>query len=141
MHLLKVQERLKARQYRTVEQVLDHIQLIWDNCKEYNQSGVYIFIYSHQPFYTLADKMERNFKKMIKNYLPNIQIIIPSSISKIYIIQKTRQTPNQWLPQPRLLPISAKNHNSPAIYRCSNRCQRSNLSRSPKVRKIVSTSV
>lgn len=40
MHLLKVQERLKAREYRTVEEVLDHIQLIWDNCKEYNQSGV-----------------------------------------------------------------------------------------------------
>lgn len=40
MHLLKVQERLKGREYRTVEEVLDHIQLIWDNCKEYNQSGV-----------------------------------------------------------------------------------------------------
>lgn len=25
MHLLKVQEKLKAREYRTVEEVLDHI--------------------------------------------------------------------------------------------------------------------
>jgi hypothetical protein len=33
MHLLKVQEKLKAREYRTVEEVLDHIELIWDNCK------------------------------------------------------------------------------------------------------------
>ena len=36
-------------------------------------------IYSYpQPFYTLADNMERSFKKMIKNYLPSIQIIVPS---------------------------------------------------------------
>lgn len=40
MHLLKVQEKLKGREFRTVEEVLDHIQLIWDNCKEYNQGGV-----------------------------------------------------------------------------------------------------
>ena len=73
MNLLRVQEKLKAREYRTVEEVLDHIELIWDNCKEYNQGG---------PFFTLADKMERSFKKMIKNYLPNIQVVIPSS--KIY---------------------------------------------------------
>lgn len=33
--------------------------------------------------------MERNFKKMIKNYLPNIQIIVPSSIN--FFIKKTRQ--------------------------------------------------
>lgn len=42
MNLLKVQEKLKAKEYRTVEEVLDHIQLIWDNCKDYNQSGVCI---------------------------------------------------------------------------------------------------
>jgi hypothetical protein len=71
MHLAKVQDRLKAREYRTVEEVLDHIQLVWDNCKAYNPEGHY---------FVMADKMERNFKKMIRNYLPNIQVIVPKPI-------------------------------------------------------------
>lgn len=49
---------------------MDQVQLIWDNCKVYNAEG---------PFYILADKMERSFKKMIKNYLPNIQVVVPSN--------------------------------------------------------------
>ncbi len=44
--------------------MLDHIQLIWDNCKEYNKEGHY---------FELAEKMEKVFKKMIKNYLPVVQ--------------------------------------------------------------------
>lgn len=70
MHLLKVQDKLKAREYRTVEEVLDHIELIWDNCKLYNPEGHY---------FVMADKMERSFKKMIRNYLPNIQVVVPST--------------------------------------------------------------
>lgn len=70
MNLLKVQEKFKAREYKCVEECLDHIQLVWDNCKEYNQEGYY---------YNLADKLDRSYKKMIKNYLPNIQIVVPSS--------------------------------------------------------------
>lgn len=50
--------------------MLDHIQLVWDNCKAYNPEGA---------FYVLADKMERAFKKMIRNYLPNIQVTVPST--------------------------------------------------------------
>lgn len=70
MNLLKVQDKLKSREYRSVEEVLDHIQLVWDNCKAYNPEG---------PFFVLADKMERAFKKMIRNYLPSIQVIVPST--------------------------------------------------------------
>jgi hypothetical protein len=44
MHLYKVQEKMKAREYNTVEEVLDHLQLIWDNCKEYNKEGYYFEI-------------------------------------------------------------------------------------------------
>lgn len=43
-----------------------------------------------KPFFMLADKMERSFKKMIKNYLPNIQVIIPSSKKSKY----SENTPN-----------------------------------------------
>jgi hypothetical protein len=74
MNLLKVQDKLKAREYRTIEEVLDHLQLIWDNCKAYNPEGA---------FYILADKMERAFKKMIRNYLPNIQVVVPSNLKFI----------------------------------------------------------
>lgn len=72
MHLTKVQDRLKAKEYRTVEEVLDHIQLIWDNCKAYNPEGHY---------FIMADKMERNFKKMIRNYLPSIQVVVPKPVT------------------------------------------------------------
>lgn len=72
MHLSKVQDKLKNKEYRSVEEVLDHIQLIWDNCKAYNPEGHY---------FLMADKMERNFKKMIRNYLPNIQVIVPKPIN------------------------------------------------------------
>ena len=74
MNLLKAQDKLKAREYRTIEEVLDHLQLIWDNCKAYNPEGA---------FYVLADKMERAFKKMIRNYLPNIQVVVPSTLKFI----------------------------------------------------------
>lgn len=73
MNLLKVQDKIKGREYRTIEEALDHIQLIWDNCKAYNTEGHY---------YVLADKMERHFKKMIRNYLPNIQVTVPSIFVK-----------------------------------------------------------
>ena len=56
---------MKNREYGIVEEVLDHLQLIWDNCKEYNKEGGY---------FELAEKMEKAFRKMIKNYLPSIVI-------------------------------------------------------------------
>jgi hypothetical protein len=52
--------------------VLDDIQLIWDNCKLYNQAGCWI--------HNTADKLDKTFKKMIKNYLPNIQLPLPGSM-------------------------------------------------------------
>ena len=55
---------MKACEYNTVEEVLDHLQLIWDNCKEYNKEGYY---------FEIAEKMEKMLKKMIKNYIPSIQ--------------------------------------------------------------------
>lgn len=65
MNLYRVQEKMKNREYGIVEEVLDHLQLIWDNCKEYNKEGGY---------FELAEKMEKAFRKMIKNYLPSIVI-------------------------------------------------------------------
>ena len=39
MDLGTVSEKLHSDQYRFIEEVLDDIQLIWDNCKTYNQNG------------------------------------------------------------------------------------------------------
>lgn len=36
MDLNTVHDKLKADKYRFVEEALDDIQLIWDNCKTYN---------------------------------------------------------------------------------------------------------
>lgn len=71
MNLYKVQEKLKARDFNTVEEVLDNLQLIWDNCKEYNKEGHY---------FELSERMEKVFRKMIKNYLPSVQYSIQPSI-------------------------------------------------------------
>ena len=102
MHLLKVQDKLKAREYRTVEEVLDHIELIWDNCKLYNPEGHY---------FIMADKMERSFKKMIRNYLPNIQVVVPSiCLSDVEPVGSVPSIPEKYQPpqpapkpQPKLL--------------------------------------
>ncbi len=34
-----IQSNLKDKKYQLVSEVLDHIQLIWDNCKTYNCEG------------------------------------------------------------------------------------------------------
>lgn len=39
MDLGTVSNKLRDESYKTVEQVLDDIQLIWDNCKTYNPQG------------------------------------------------------------------------------------------------------
>ncbi len=39
MDLSTVNNKLKDEKYNSVEEVLDDIQLIWDNCKTYNQHG------------------------------------------------------------------------------------------------------
>ena len=39
MDLGTVETKLNSNKIRTVEQFLENIQLIWDNCKTYNQAG------------------------------------------------------------------------------------------------------
>ncbi|EGR31679.1 hypothetical protein IMG5_104550 [Ichthyophthirius multifiliis] len=112
MDLGKVRDKLKENEYVYVEECLDDIQLIWDNCKNYNAQGSWIF--------KLAEKLEKYFRNMIKNYLPSIQFqaqimiinqqnvlqeqmtqIEESQIitqqEKLQISQKIKQLPNQQL--------------------------------------------
>jgi bromodomain-containing factor 1 len=39
MDLSAINKKLREERYQSVEEVLDDIQLIWDNCKLYNQQG------------------------------------------------------------------------------------------------------
>mmetsp|Transcript_49382 Transcript_49382/g.56883 ORF Transcript_49382/g.56883 Transcript_49382/m.56883 type:complete len:232 (+) Transcript_49382:31-726(+) len=63
MDLGTVKKNLKANKYKTVEECLDDIQLVWDNCKRYNAEGSWIW--------KVAEKLEKYTAKMIKNNLPN----------------------------------------------------------------------
>ncbi|CAD8094714.1 unnamed protein product [Paramecium sonneborni] len=66
MDLGTVQRKLNSNTYKTVEECLDDIQLIWDNCKLYNGSQSWIT--------KIAEKLERLFKKNVKNYLPLVNL-------------------------------------------------------------------
>ena len=39
MDLGTIDRNLKNERYEIVEEILDHIQLVWDNCKLYNYAG------------------------------------------------------------------------------------------------------
>lgn len=62
---------LGASCYTTVEECLDDIQLIWENCKAYNAKESVSDCFM-QWIHKLADKIEKVYRKMIKNYLPFI---------------------------------------------------------------------
>jgi hypothetical protein len=68
MDLGTIIKKVQASKYRLVEECLDDIQLIWDNCKTYNAQGSWIW--------KLADKLEKSFKKYVKNYLPLVSLPI-----------------------------------------------------------------
>ncbi|CAD8171690.1 unnamed protein product [Paramecium octaurelia] len=73
MDLGTVQFKLNNNTYKTVEECLDEIQLIWDNCKLYNGPQSWIT--------KIAEKLERLFKKNVKNYLPlvNLPQVVPKT--------------------------------------------------------------
>ena len=58
MDLQTVRQNIQSDKYKTFDAVFADIQLIWSNCKQYNQQG--------SPIYTQAEKMERKSKKLIK---------------------------------------------------------------------------
>jgi hypothetical protein len=58
MDLTTIKKNLKASKYSNVQEVLDDIQLIWDNCKKYNIEG--------SDIYKIAQHCEKNTKKIIE---------------------------------------------------------------------------
>jgi hypothetical protein len=75
MDLSTVLRRLKEERTTRVEEVLDDLQLIWDNCKTYNPDNSWI--------HSVAEKLERAFKKMLKNYFPDMNVPVPISTSPL----------------------------------------------------------
>jgi Transcription factor involved in chromatin remodeling, contains bromodomain len=50
MDLGTIKKKLKTNKYKNITDFLDDIQLVWNNCKLYNQEGsVFIFIISLRP--------------------------------------------------------------------------------------------
>lgn len=85
MDLGTVSKKLAAGKYRLVEECLDDLQLIWDNCKLYNAYASVmkhtlknIFYFFLKWIWKLADKLEKSFKKYVKNYLPLVNLPQPS---------------------------------------------------------------
>jgi len=60
MDLSTVSKKLKNSKYKKIIEVLDDIQLIWDNCKTYNTDGSEIFIQ--------AENVEKQADNIIKKY-------------------------------------------------------------------------
>ncbi|CAK95016.1 unnamed protein product (macronuclear) [Paramecium tetraurelia] len=73
MDLGTCSKKLQNSEYKHVEECLDDIQLIWDNCKLYNGPSSWIS--------KLSEKLEKSFKKYVKNYLPLINL--PQSSIKV----------------------------------------------------------
>ncbi|KAJ6500056.1 hypothetical protein C8R47DRAFT_971212 [Mycena vitilis] len=65
MDFKTMSEKLEANQYKTVEQFLDDAQLVFDNCKKYNQEGS---IYLKN-----ANKMERFLKDRVADRIKREQ--------------------------------------------------------------------
>ncbi len=70
MDLGTCRNNLKASLYKTVEDCLSDIQLIWDNCKLFNhESSVAV---SHQKIHKIAIKLDEATKKLVAASFPNI---------------------------------------------------------------------
>ncbi|CAD8090052.1 unnamed protein product [Paramecium sonneborni] len=88
MDLGTCQKKLQNSEYKCVEECLDDIQLIWDNCKLYNGPSSWIT--------KLSEKLEKSFKKYVKNYLPIVNLpqsqIKVKKITEEVVQEETQQT-------------------------------------------------
>eukprot|EP01017_Pseudomicrothorax_dubius_P013077 TRINITY_DN1563_c0_g1_i2.p1 TRINITY_DN1563_c0_g1~~TRINITY_DN1563_c0_g1_i2.p1 ORF type:complete len:234 (-),score=46.53 TRINITY_DN1563_c0_g1_i2:112-813(-) len=74
MDLGTIRKNLKANKYKYVEECINDIQLVWDNCKTYNKEDSWIYIQ--------ADKLEKYTKKVVKNHFPMINFPKPSKLKE-----------------------------------------------------------
>lgn len=83
MDLGTVKKKLKSGKYKTATEFQDDIQLIWDNCKRYNQEGSVI------NFFPLICSIYINKQSNLRNkrrsssknfYVPSLSLIIFSPL-------------------------------------------------------------
>jgi hypothetical protein len=73
MDLGTVTSKLQSDSYRWVEEMLDDLQLIWDNCKTYNHSGSVILLLSSGS--TCSQIKWINFtRSLLKTILPALHL-------------------------------------------------------------------
>ena len=63
MDLESIQFKLREEKYSIVEEVLDDIQLIWDNCKSYNQQGSVSLLILDSGFMILLKSCRNRLRK------------------------------------------------------------------------------
>lgn len=66
MDLLTVSKNIDKVKYSYFEEIFADLQLIWNNCKAYNQSGSEI--------YRMAENMERKCKKLMRELKANLKL-------------------------------------------------------------------
>ena len=65
MDLATVKDNLKNEVYSSLEECLDDVQLIWDNCKLYNVE--------FSKIYKMAVRLEELQKKLVSEILPEVK--------------------------------------------------------------------
>ena len=85
MDLSTISTKLKNSKYKKIIEVLDDIQLIWDNCKTYNADGSEIFIQTEN-VEKYADSLIRKYFKTEKSKFLLFKYSIGTNynVSKIY---------------------------------------------------------
>lgn len=62
MDLSTIKKKLHSGKYSSIGECIEDIELIWSNCKLYNQESSEI--------YKAAEKMEKHYLKVTKNLIP-----------------------------------------------------------------------
>ena len=75
MDLGTVKKNLKNNKYKSVEECLNDVQLIWDNCKTYNSEGSWIYDLALKLENLMIRQIQQNFSflKINKEINANIQ--------------------------------------------------------------------
>ena len=75
MDLSTVMDKLNEEKYELIEECLDDIQMIWDNCKSYNQKGCVIYLLN----FSGSTLLLRNCKNLSKKWWKTIFLLFKSS--------------------------------------------------------------
>ena len=101
MDLGTAKRKLLNGEYNIFQDFLNDINLIWHNCKTYNQPGsdiVKMANHCEKTFKKLMDKYFKNYQNKSKNNNKNENVKLTMN-EKIKLVEKIREQPNETLTQ------------------------------------------